>query len=565
MNKRVFIPSLLLILMIGFLSSCSSGLKPLAANYIKAEPQPLVLVGGKVPVTINATFPQKWFNKKATVTVIPVLRYDGGEAWGNTYTYQGEKVAGNGIVIPQKTGANVTMTSNFDYVPAMQRSELYLTFSAKVGNKEIDLPEIKIGDGVLATAALLDVTAESPAIAPDKFQRIIKEAYDADIMFLIQQAELRSKELNKSSLSDWKDVVANAEQTPNQNVAVEISAYASPDGGLELNEKLAERREKNTNTYLTREFRRSKIDAPIYANYTAQDWDGFKQLVEKSNIQDKNLILSVLSMYQDPERREQEIKNISSVFSVLADEILPQLRRSRLTANIEIIGKSDEEIAELAANNPNLLNVEELLYAATLTNNAAQKQAIYTKATQLYANDFRAYNNLGVLAYESGNLSQATTLFNQAASMSSASPEVNLNLGFIELSKGNKDAAQQYFGKAAGVEELNNAVGLLAIAEGNYSKAASSFANTNSNNSALAYLLTNDYSKASSVLNAIGTPNATTSYLKAIVGARTNNVDNVVSNLKEAIKLDPSLATKAANDLEFSKYLTNSQFLNLVK
>ena len=565
MNKRIIIPSLLIVLMAGIFAACSSGLKPLAANYIKAEPQPLVLVAGKVPVTISATFPEKWFNKKATVTVTPVLRYENGEAWGTSYTYQGEKVAGNGIVVPQKTGANVTMTSSFNYIPAMQKSELYLTFTAKVGKKEIELPDLKIGEGVLATAALLDPGAESPAIAPDKFQRIIKEAYNADIMFLIQQAELRSSELKKASLSDWKDIVANADQAPNQNVALEISAYASPDGGYELNEKLSEKREVNTNKYLAGEMKKAKVDAPIYAKYTAQDWDGFKELVEKSNIQDKQLILSVLSMYKDPEQREREIKNISSVFSVLADEILPQLRRSRLTANIEIIGKSDEEITQLAASNPRGLNVEELLYAATLVNAANQKEAIYKKVTEVYPNDFRAYNNLGVLAYEEGKIKDAEAQFNKALSLSSAAPETNLNLGYIALVNGDVAKAQQYFGKASGVSELNNAMGLLAIAEGNYSRAAASFGSSATNNSALAQILSNDYSKASATLNAVKNPNATTAYLKAIVGSRTNNLNAVVTNLKQAISLDPSLKAKAAKDLEFAKYITNQDFLSAIR
>ena len=565
MNKRIIIPSLLIVLMAGIFAACSSGLKPLAANYIKAEPQPLVLVAGKVPVTISATFPEKWFNKKATVTVTPVLRYESGEAWGTSYTYQGEKVAGNGIVVPQKTGANVTMTSSFNYIPAMQKSELYLTFTAKVGKKEIELPDLKIGEGVLATAALLDPGAESPAIAPDKFQRIIKEAYNADIMFLIQQAELRSSELKKASLADWKDVVANADQAPNQNVALEISAYASPDGGYELNEKLSEKREANTNKYLASEMKKAKVDAPIYAKYTAQDWDGFKELVEKSNIQDKQLILSVLSMYKDPEQREREIKNISSVFSVLADEILPQLRRSRLTANIEIIGKSDEEISQLAASNPRGLSVEELLYAATLVNAANQKEAIYKKATEVYPNDFRAYNNLGVLAYEAGKIKDAETQLNKALSLSSAAPETNLNLGYIALVNGDVAKAQQYFGKASGVSELNNAMGLLAVAEGNYSRAASSFGSSATNNSALAQILSNDYSKASATLNAVKNPNATTAYLKAIVGSRTNNLNAVVTSLKQAISLDPSLKAKAAKDLEFAKFITNQDFLSVIR
>ncbi|GHU64429.1 hypothetical protein FACS1894160_2300 [Bacteroidia bacterium] len=565
MNKKLILHSLVLVVLVGLFSACSGGLKPLASDYIKAEPQPLELIAGKVPVTINATFPKKWFNKKATVVVTPVLRYDGGEAWGTSYTYQGEKVAGNGQVIPQKAGASVTLTSSFDYVPAMQHSDLYLTFSAKVGKKAITLPELKIGDGVLATAGLLDAASEIPAIAPDKFQRIIKEAHDADIMFLIQRAELRSSELKKADLSDWKDLVANADQAPNQNVNVEISAYASPDGGTDLNEKLAANREKNTDKYVKQELKKAKVGAPVAARYTAQDWDGFKQLVEKSNIQDKNLILSVLSMYKDSEQREREIKNISSVFSVLAEEILPQLRRSRLTANVEIIGKSDEEISKLAASSPKSLTVEELLYSATLVNTLQGKQNIYKKATELYASDFRGFNNLGVLNYQSGDLATAEANFNKAVAISGSAPETNLNLGLIALTKGDKAKAQQYFGKAAGVSELNNALGLLAVANGNYSQAATSFGKTASNNAALAQLLSKDYSKAAATLSAVQNPNATTAYLKAIVGARTNNLNDVVSNLKQAVKLNPAYAKTAPLDLEFVKYVTNQDFIGIFK
>ena len=355
MNKKFLLPFFLLAAILAF-SSCSNKLKPLAEEYIKAEPQPLEAIGGKVPVTINATIPAKWFNKKAVVTITPVLRYQGGEAWGTAYTYQGEKVKGNNQVIPYKEGANVTMKSSFTYKPEMKKSELFLTFDAKIKNKTVKLPDVKIGEGVLATSALADAATANAAIAADKFQRIIKEAHDASIMFLIQQAELRSKELKKDEISDWKDLVKNADEAPNQNVAIEIQAYASPDGGVELNTGLAERREKNTDKYLAKELKKMKV----------------------------------LSMYSDPEQREQEIKNISSVFSTLADEILPQLRRSRLVANIEIIGKSDDEISALAKNDPKALNVEEILYAATLTNNDAEKTAIYNKASELYPNDCSA-------------------------------------------------------------------------------------------------------------------------------------------------------------------------------
>jgi Flp pilus assembly protein TadD len=564
MYKKIALYSFILAAIVGFMTACSSSLKPLASDYIKAEPQPLELVAGKVPVTINATFPANWFNKKATLVVTPVLRYNGGEAWGTSYTYQGEKVAGNGQVIPQKSGANVTLKSSFDYVPAMQKSDLYLTFSAKVGNKEIQLPEIKIGEGVLATAALLDAGSEIPAIAPDKFQKIIKEAHNADILFLIQQAELRSSELKKADLAGWKQLVADADKAANQKVNVEISAYASPDGGVALNEKLAGQREANTDKYLKNELKKSNVNAPVSARYTAQDWEGFKELVEKSNIQDKNLILSVLSMYKDSEQREKEIKNISSVYSTLADEILPQLRRSRLTANVEIIGKSDEEISQLASSNPKSLNIEELLYAATLTNALPTKENIYKKVTEFFPNDYRAYNNLGVISYLKGNLSGAESFFNKSLSLGN-SPEANLNLGLASIAKGDLAKAQQFLGKASGVSELGNATGLIDIANGNYSKAVSSFGKAASNNAALAQLLNKDYSNALSTLNAVANSNATTSYLKAVVAARTNNLSNVVSNLKQAIQLDPSLAKKAASDLEFVKYLTNTEFLNIVK
>ena len=563
MNKKFLLPFFLLAAILAF-SSCSNKLKPLAEEYIKAEPQPLEAIGGKVPVTINATIPAKWFNKKAVVTITPVLRYQGGEAWGTAYTYQGEKVKGNNQVIPYKEGANVTMKSSFTYKPEMKKSELFLTFDAKIKNKTVKLPDVKIGEGVLATSALADAATANAAIAADKFQRIIKEAHDASIMFLIQQAELRSKELKKNEISDWKDLVKNADEAPNQNVAIEIQAYASPDGGVELNTGLAERREKNTDKYLAKELKKMKVDVPVDAKYTAQDWEGFQELVSKSNIQDKDLVLRVLSMYSDPEQREQEIKNISSVFSTLADEILPQLRRSRLVANIEIIGKSDDEISALAKNDPKALNVEEILYAATLTNNDAEKTAIYNKASELYPNDYRTWNNVGMMAFRAGDLAKAEQMFNKANSVKN-NPEANMNLGLIALTKGDQAKAQQLFGSASGVAELSEALGVLYLEQGEWAKAANSFGSVKSNNAALVQILTKDYNKASQTLNAVPNPDAITSYLKAIVAARTNDANGVVSNLKAAIAKDGSLKKEAAIDLEFAKYATNADFAALVK
>ena len=563
MNKKFFLPFFVLAAILT-LSSCSNKLKPLAEQYIKAEPQPLEAIGGKVPVTINATFPAKWFNKKAVVTVTPVLRYQGGEAWGTSYTYQGEKVKGNNQVIPQAAGANVTMKSAFTYKPEMKKSELYLTFDAKIKNKVVKLPDVKIGEGVIATSELADAATATAAIAADKFQRIIKEAHDANIMFLIQQANLRASETNSEAIKEWKELVKNADEAPNQNVAIEISAYASPDGGVKLNTGLAEHREGNTSKYLAKELKKMKVEVPVDARYTAQDWDGFKELVSKSNLQDKDLVLRVLSMYQDPETREKEIKNISAIYSDLAETILPQLRRSRLTANVEIIGKSDEEISSLAKSNPKELNIEEILYAATLTNNDAEKMAIYTKASELYPNCYRTWNNIGMMAFKAGDLNKAEQMFNKSNAVKN-NPSANMNLGLIALTKGDQAKAQQLFGSASGVNELSEALGVLYLEQGEWAKAANSFGSVKTNNAALAQILVKDYSKASQTLNGVANPDATTAYLKAIVAARTNDANGVVSNLKAAIAKDKSMAKEAAIDLEFAKYANNADFQALVK
>ena len=563
MNKKFFLPFFVLAVIMT-LSSCSNKLKPLAEQYIKAEPQPLEAIGGKVPVTINATFPAKWFNKNAVVTVTPVLRYQGGEAWGTAYTYQGEKVKGNNQVIPQVAGANVTMKSAFTYKPEMKKSELYLTFDAKIKNKVVKLPDVKIGEGVIATSELADAATATAAIAADKFQRIIKEAHDANIMFLIHQANLRASETNSEAIKEWKELVKNADEAPNQNVAIEISAYASPDGGVKLNTGLAEHREGNTSKYLAKELKKMKVEVPVDARYTAQDWDGFKELVSKSNLQDKDLVLRVLSMYQDPETREKEIKNISAIYSDLAETILPQLRRSRLTANVEIIGKSDEEISSLAKSNPKELNIEEILYAATLTNNDAEKMAIYTKASELYPNCYRTWNNIGMMAFKAGDLNKAEQMFNKSNTVKN-NPSANMNLGLIALTKGDQAKAQQLFGSASGVNELSEALGVLYLEQGEWAKAANSFGSVKTNNAALAQILVKDYSKASQTLNGVANPDATTSYLKAIVAARTNDANGVVSNLKAAIAKDKSMAKEAAIDLEFAKYANNADFQALVK
>ena len=564
MTKKLYLP-LLMAMVVALFSSCSKKMGELSADYFTVTPQVLEAVGGKVPATINGKFPEKYFNKKAVVEVTPVLKWNGGEAKGQPATFQGEKVEGNDQTISYKMGGSYTMKTSFDYVPEMAKSELYLEFKATIGKKVVTIPAVKVADGVISTSELVNNTLgnANPALGEDAFQRIIKEKHDANIMFLIQQANIRSSELKTAK--EFNKEVANVNEAANKKISnIEVSSYASPDGGVSLNTTLAENRESNTTKMLSKDLKKAKIDAPIDAKYTAQDWEGFQELVSKSNIQDKELILRVLSMYQDPAQREQEIKNISSVYKTLADEILPQLRRSRLTLNYEIIGKSDEEIAKLASSNPSELNVEELLYAATLTNDPAKQEAIYTQATKQFPNDYRAFNNLGKLAYQAGNVDKAESYFKKAASVN-ASPEVNMNLGLISLIKGDKAAAETYFGKAAGTKELGESMGNLYIAQGQYERAVNSFGDSKTNSAALAQILAKDYNKAKNTLANVERPDAYTDYLMAVLGARTNNSSMVTSSLKSAVAKDPSLAKKAATDLEFAKYFTNADFMSIAK
>ncbi|WP_462337688.1 tetratricopeptide repeat protein [Phocaeicola barnesiae] len=553
MIKKLYLP--LVALLVLALSSCGK-MGELSADYFTTNPEVLEAVGGKVPVTITGKFPEKYFKKNAIVEVTPVLRWNGGEAKGQSATFQGEKVEGNDQTISYKAGGTYTMKASFDYVPEMAKSELYLDFKIKRGKKEYTIPSVKIADGVIATSELPTVGSANAAYAADAFQRIIKQAQQANIMFLIQQANLRASELKSDSLKAFnKKVVEVAGDTKNYKLNnIEISAYASPDGGVELNTGLAEKRQDNTETYLNKELKKGKIETQVDTKYTAQDWEGFQELVSKSNIQDKDLILRVLSMYQDPEQRETEIKNISSVYKTLADEILPQLRRARLTANYDIIGRSDEEINEAFDTDAKVLSVEELLYAATLTNDNARKEAIYKKTVELYPNDCRAYNNLGMMAYAAGDKAAAENYFKQALSKNANSAEANTNMGLCELVKGNVANAETYLSKSTGANTANEALGNLYIKQGQYDRAVNAFGDTKTNSAALAQILAKDYNKAKNTLNAVKNPDAYTDYLMAIVGARTNNADLVKSSMAKVAQKDASLAAKAQDDREFAKY-----------
>ena len=529
------------------LTSCNGKLGALSADNFTVTPSPLETVGNGVPATINGRFPQKYMKKKAVVTVIPELRYAGGKAVGQPATFQGEKVVGNDQTVSYKVGGNYVMKANFPYSPEMATSELYLTFDARVGKKAVTIPAVKVADGVIATSQLVYLTLASAntATAADGFQREISRQQNAQIKYLISQAKVRTSALNTTSIKDFikvlRDIKADQKSLALDNV--EVSAYASPDGALKFNTGLAENRKGSAQQYVNGQLKKTKLNTYVDAKYTAEDWDGFQELVAASNIQDKEVILRVLSMYKDPEEREQQIKNLSVAFRELANEVLPELRRARLTVNYRVIGRSDDEIRAQYAADASKLSVEELLYAATLTQDAAERKAIFTKAAQLYPQDKRAYNGLAQLAY--ADLTDAQNALNQAAGL----PEANANAALLALRQGNVNGAEALLGKALTAGNYNEVLGNLQIARGNYAQAAQNFKGINTNSAALAQILNKDYVAAAQTLAAVPNADALTDYLKAVLASRTGEVAQGAQALRAAIAKNANLRDLASKDL----------------
>ena len=537
-------------------TSCSK-MGPLSADNFTVTPNPLETKGGQVPATINGAFPEKYMKKNAVVTVIPELRYGNGQiAKGAGSTFQGEKVLGNDQMISYRLGGRYTMKTAFDFVPAMQKSDMYLTFSARRGNKKINIPAVKVAEGVVATSELYKqlLLSDGGCIAPDSFQRVNARKQEANIKFLVNQANLRRSELKNNSVKEFvamlKRINADREKLNIRNV--EVQAYASPEGGFSFNDKLAGKRQNTSEAYVKSQLKQTGVATGIDAHYTAQDWDGFQKLVQASNIQDKDVILRVLSMYKDPEQREQQIRNMSAAFRELADGILPELRRSRLIINYETIGRSDEQIKAQYATDATKLGVEEMLYYATLEDNVAKKEEIYKRTAEYYDKDYRALNNLATLAFKKGDEMEATRYLERALRVNPQAPEALANLGIMELVNGNVKEAETSIAKALGEQNVNVAIGSLNLAKGNFAQAEKDFEDVNSNSAALAQLMNKNYAAAAATLDKVTNPNALTDYLHAIVAARRGNKFAAESYLKEALKKDPSLKTYADNDLELS-------------
>ena len=537
------------------MTSCSK-MGPLSADNFTVTPKPLETQAGVVSATVNGAFPEKYMKKKAVVTVTPELRFgDGKVVKGEAATFQGEKVMGNDQVISYRMGGHYTMKTAFAYNPEMQKSDMYLTFDARRGKKVYNVPAVKVNYGIIATSELYRqaLTNGGGCLALDSFQRVKAKKQEANIKFLINQANLRKSELKNNSVGEFvkllKQINKDREGLNLQNV--EIQAYASPEG-FKFNDKLANKRQNVSEKYVRKEMKSAGVEGNLDAHYTAQDWEGFQQLVQASDIQDKDVILRVLSMYKDPQEREQQIRNMSEGFRELADAILPELRRSRLIIHYETIGRNDEQIKAQYNEDAAKLSADELLYYATLEEDAAKKEEIYAKTAQLYTNDYRPLNNQAVMAFNRGDEAKAKELLAQAITKSNNAAEANATLGLIALKNGNVAEAENLIAKAADAKALNEALGNLSIAKGNYAQAEEYFKDSYNNSAALAQLLNKNYAAAKATLNNIKNPNGLTSYLHAIVSARQGNKYAANSYLKEALQKDPSLKAYAENDLEFA-------------
>ena len=557
--------SLLLSLIAAVVVLASCGTLPQPGK-LTVTPNPLELKGGKVTADITGTFPVKKFAKKGVLVVTPVLKFAGKEVLGQPVTYVGEKAKENGKTVNYKKGGSYSQHCEFDYVPEMNACELFLRFDAHKGKKVVEVPELKVADGLKTLPEFAKANDNATATTPDKFQRIIQEATEADILFLIQQSNLRSSETKSAEMKALQAAIKDAQNAERKEInKIEVAGYASPDGAEKLNEKLAADRQKAAANFLKKDLKKNKVNKEIESEITAEDWAGFQELMENSNMQDKDLVLSVLARVEDPEARENEIKSLSSVFPTIKDEILPALRRSRLILTTDLIGKSDDEIRELAKNDPAALNVEELLYAATLTDDAAAKMAIYEKAAELYK-DYRAYNGQGQLYFNAGNFAEAGRCFGKALSIKPNDPDVNFNAGLCALATRDLAKAEEYFGKAAGTTgNLDAALGTLYTQKGDYAAAKKAYGKTASNNAAVQQILNEEYDAAAKTLDAVAKPNATTAYLKAIVGARTNDRAAVLANLKSAIAQDAGFKARAAKDIEFAKFAEDADFQAIVK
>ena len=570
---RKFRSYFILLLAVAVLASCS-GLNKMKknANLVKYEFTPKILEvhGGIVDVAIKGTYPTKYFDKKTILEVTPVLTYSGGEtAFDKAQLVQGESVQSNNKVI-SNMGGDFTYNAKVPYKDAMKVSELVVRIKATRGKTVLPFDPVKIADGVIATSTLTENHVK-PLRMPDHYVRVTPENKMADLHYLINQADLQAKELKAEDVKLLRDYIKMVSLDPNRQFkAAEISSYASPDGPLDLNEKLSVKRGGAADKFMKSEF--AKVEAAKAGGFfnektTAEDWDGFKAEVEQSSIRDKDLIIRVLSMYSDPVVREKEIKNMSAAFEALKKDILPKLRRSKLFVNVDLVGRSDDQILAQMKSDPKVLTVEEMLYAATLTKDVNEQLKFYQATAENFPKDIRGHVNVSYANLLLGKSDDAITALEKAKAIEN-NDVVKNNLGFAYLQKGDAGKADEFFASmATATAESKFGLGILSTKKGEYDKAVNYFGNEPSYDLALALLLKKDNNKAKVILDGLKEleKNGKPSYLKAVVGARLEDRTYMLNNLREAIGLNANWKAYAKTDLEFAKLFNDDTFKSAVQ
>ena len=525
---------------------------------LEVTPSPVVLQGNDVTIDITGTFPPKYFAKKVTVEATPYLVWEGGEVAFESVNFQGEDAAGNGTVVSWENGKSFNYTSTVTYVGDMKdNARLELRMSGAQGDKTGEFGAITLAKGVMATQDLIQPD-EAFVIATDNFQRVITYVQDLTFNYGYQSSAVKSAEYSDEDWKATKDLFALAASADSVNViGVTTTSYASPEGEISLNEDLAMDRAKSANKAVARELGRKKLnldDAAVRAEPKGEDWEGFKKAMRASDIADKDLILRVLEMYSDKNKREEEIKNIAKTYKEIENNILPDLRRSQVGISYTVEGYTDEELVDLAKSNADILTVEELLFAATLFDDSNDKLEVYQNTARVHADDFRGHNNVGVVLTDLGRMKQAEESFNAAKALASGNGVVNTNLGAMARQNGDVEGAAAYYGNASGVAELSYNKGVLAIAQGDYGRAISSMGGSTTLNLALAKILNGDANGARTTLQNGDSDSAIADYLLAVCAARLDDAAGVRKHIRAALDKDASLRDRALNDLEFRNH-----------
>ena len=525
--------------------ACSSPEKmaEMAENVtVKCEPAVLEVVGGEIDATVSVTYPADYFHPKAVLEVTPVIVYEGGEVKMEPYMFQGEKVEDNYEVVPE-AGSTVTKKVHFDYVPGMEKCYLELRGVVSHKKKTVDLPTKKVADGANTTYMLVCQNGKLDLKA-DGYQEIIKQTAEGQILYQINSATVRNSQIKGQSVKDYQaaldEILANERKTL---VSTDVIAYASPDGKEDQNAKLSDNRSKSAEKAYGKVVKGKEVPGDVNVTSVAEDWEGFQELVAASDLEDKDLIIRVLSMYSDPAVREKEIKNMSAVYSSLAKEVLPELRRARFIANVEYKNFTNEELLDLIEENIDVLDVTALLRAATLVKENDQKVDIYKKAIEKYESAVAQYN-LAVTYIKMDELAKAE----KALEGLEKDADWNNAMGVIALRKNELDAAAEYFA-IAGTETAKENAAVIDILDGDYEAAAAKLAGAKGYNAALAQLLVGNNAPAA----ALECKCAKAAYLRAVAAARQGNAEAVKTNLEAAGECE-KLAERAAKDVEFAQY-----------